>query len=253
LVLGSDPTPADRFDWAVGIEDTFIPQLARTTGRLLDEYALTQHYERWREDLDLAASLGVKSMRYGIPWLMQHHANQQTLRWLHEHAQGFDVMGVNFYPGMSAHRLTSADGAARRAAYQGGGTELERVVRTYAAEYRRPVMITETSTIGSIRRRAAWMDESMATVRRLRGDGVPVVGYTRRPMFSLVTWTWRTGGKDLAAYLGHMGLWDLVDDGRGRLDRRPTVLVDRFRAFVADTLGSVGPLAVESGRAGDPA
>lgn len=49
---------AADFAWAVGIEDTFIPQLGRSTGRLLDEYALTQHYERWRQDLDLAASLG---------------------------------------------------------------------------------------------------------------------------------------------------------------------------------------------------
>ncbi|MDQ3407266.1 MAG: family 1 glycosylhydrolase, partial [Chloroflexota bacterium] len=62
------PGTPDGFEWAVGIEDTFIPQLGRSTGRLLDEYALTQHYERWREDLDLAASLGVRSMRYGIPW-----------------------------------------------------------------------------------------------------------------------------------------------------------------------------------------
>jgi len=414
----------------VGIEDTFIPQLARTTGRLLDEYALTQHYERWREDLDLAASLGVKSMRYGIPWyrvnpargrfdwswtdavlehmverlgiapiidlvhygcplwmereflhpdypslvaeyaatfverygrlvtaytplneplvnirfsgytgywppyrrgwrgwvalllpiaegmsrtvaairelhseasivhveatasyttddaaledmlrftrrrqflptdlllgrvddghamrtwLTEHGADQRTLHWLHDHPQDFDVMGVNFYPGMSAHRLISADGTARRTAVQGGGTELGRVIQTWCEEYRRPVMITETSTIGSVRRRAAWMDESMATVRGLRGEGVPVVGYTWWPMFSLVTWMWRSGGKDIGSYLGHMGLWDLVDDGHGGLDRRPTLLVDRFRGYVADTLGSVGPLAVESGPKGEAA
>ena len=48
------------FLWAaVGIEDTFIIQPHRRTGRLLDEYELTQHYDRWREDLGLVASLGV--------------------------------------------------------------------------------------------------------------------------------------------------------------------------------------------------
>ncbi|MDQ3554869.1 MAG: glycoside hydrolase family 1 protein, partial [Chloroflexota bacterium] len=186
-------------------------------------------------------------------WLTAHGADEGTLRWIRDHPQGFETMGVNFYPGMSAHRLVSADGTARRVAVQGGGPELERVIRTWGDEYDRPVMITETSTIGSVRRRAAWMDESMATVRGLRGEGVPVVGYTWWPMFSLVTWMWRTGGKDLAAYLGHMGLWDLIDDGHGGLDRRPTLLVDRIRACVADTLGSVGPLAVESGPKGEAA
>lgn len=178
-------------------------------------------------------------------WLLQHGADEGSLRWIRDHPQIFDVMGVNFYPGMSAHRLVSADGTARRAAVQGGAPELERVIRTWGDEYDRPVMITETSTIGSVHRRAAWLDGSLATVRGLRGEGVPVVGYTWWPMFSLVTWMWRSGRKDVGSYLGHMGLWDLVDDGRSGLDRRPTVLVDRFRAHVADTLGAVGPLAVE--------
>jgi beta-glucosidase len=58
----------DGFLWAVGIEDTFIGQRIRGSRYTLDEYRLTQHYRYWREDLDLAASLGVKGIRYGIPW-----------------------------------------------------------------------------------------------------------------------------------------------------------------------------------------
>jgi beta-glucosidase len=53
--------------FAVGIEDTFIPQ-TYPGRRALDEYELTGHYERWREDLDLAASTGAEMIRYGIPW-----------------------------------------------------------------------------------------------------------------------------------------------------------------------------------------
>lgn len=54
--------------WCVGIEDTCIGQPIRWTGYALDEYELTQHYRFWRQDLDLAASLGVAGVRYGIPW-----------------------------------------------------------------------------------------------------------------------------------------------------------------------------------------
>ncbi|HTQ09652.1 MAG TPA: family 1 glycosylhydrolase [Fimbriimonadaceae bacterium] len=58
----------DFFFWATGIEDTFIVDPHRGTGRILDEYALTQHYEHLEDDIELGASLGVAYMRYGIPW-----------------------------------------------------------------------------------------------------------------------------------------------------------------------------------------
>lgn len=58
----------DFFLWAAGIEDTFITDPHPRTGRILDEYELTQHYSQWREDIDLLADLGVKYARYGIPW-----------------------------------------------------------------------------------------------------------------------------------------------------------------------------------------
>ncbi|HST04880.1 MAG TPA: family 1 glycosylhydrolase, partial [Chloroflexia bacterium] len=58
----------EGFAWATGIEDTFIGQTERIGERVLDEYALTHHYLYWREDIDRAADLGVRAMRYGIPW-----------------------------------------------------------------------------------------------------------------------------------------------------------------------------------------
>jgi aryl-alcohol dehydrogenase-like predicted oxidoreductase len=47
----------DRFRFAVGIEDTFVPH-AFPGHRALDEYELTQHYRFWSEDLGLAAETG---------------------------------------------------------------------------------------------------------------------------------------------------------------------------------------------------
>jgi beta-glucosidase len=55
------------FYWATGIEDTFIAQ-TEIGKRALDEYELMQHYWHWKEDIDLAADLGVQMLRYGIPW-----------------------------------------------------------------------------------------------------------------------------------------------------------------------------------------
>jgi beta-glucosidase len=58
----------NSFLWATGIEDTFITAPWPATGRTLDEYELTQHYTRWREDIGLMREIGVPAARYGIPW-----------------------------------------------------------------------------------------------------------------------------------------------------------------------------------------
>ncbi len=55
------------FRFGVGIEDTFIPQLGLGR-RALDEYELTQHYDRWAHDLDLVKESGASTIRYGFPW-----------------------------------------------------------------------------------------------------------------------------------------------------------------------------------------
>src|SRR5262245_31730682 len=66
------------FFWATGIEDTFITDPWPATGRTLDEYELTGHYENWAADLQLIADLGVTHARYGIPW---HRINPAPNAW----------------------------------------------------------------------------------------------------------------------------------------------------------------------------
>ena len=68
----------DAFWWATGIEDTFITEPWHLTGRTLDEYELTGHYDRWAEDLGLIAELGVSAARYGVPW---HRIQPAPDRW----------------------------------------------------------------------------------------------------------------------------------------------------------------------------
>jgi beta-glucosidase len=73
----------DAFWWATGIEDTFITAPHKVTGRTLDEYELTDHYRRWREDLALMAELKVPAARYGVPW---HRIQPSPGRWDWRHA-----------------------------------------------------------------------------------------------------------------------------------------------------------------------
>jgi beta-glucosidase/6-phospho-beta-glucosidase/beta-galactosidase len=419
-------TSPDAFWWATGIEDTFITAPWPPTGRTLDEYALTGHYDRWKQDLTLAASLGVRVMRYGIPWhriqpepgvwewefadrvlshllelgvdpivdlvhyglppwldgaylnpdfpaRMAEYAGRVAerfrgrVRWytplnepritawycgklgwwppfargwtgfvrvmlavcrgivatvralesvdpeivcvhvdatdlveagtpdLHEEAQrrqelvflaldlvsgrvGSDhpltpwlirfgateaqlrafqeqpidlpIIGLNMYPMFSNKRLRRDAGGNLRMQmpYAQGSDLVYRLGRRYSRRYGRPIMITETASVGTVARRLRWLDDSLLGVRRLRAEGIPMVGYTWWPMFSLVAWAYRQGTLPPDRYLEPMGLWDLEPDGG--LERRETPLVAAYRQRVAAGAGSVGPLCRTAGQRG---
>lgn len=68
----------ETFFWATGIEDTFITAPWPATGRTLDEYELTRHYDCWEADFQLMVQLGVSTARYGIPW---HRVQPEPNRW----------------------------------------------------------------------------------------------------------------------------------------------------------------------------
>jgi beta-glucosidase len=406
------------FEWLAGIEDTFITAPSPRTGRTLDEYELTEHYARWREDLDLFAELGVKAVRYGIPWhrvnpapgvwdftwadsalerllelgiqpvvdlvhyglpawiegaylnpeydrfvadyaarvaerykgrihaytplnepritawycgklgwwppalrgwrgfvsvmlavcrgivrtveaqravdaeivhahvdatdlyqaasadlaeeaarrqaivflaldlitgrvndthelaswLLAHGARLADLDWFLEHALELDLVGINLYPLFSQKRLVRTTGKLRIQMPYASASIVETLAELYWHRYRRPIFISETASSGSVSRRAAWLDDSVAAARRVRARGVPLVGYTWWPLFALVTWGYREGRKAPHEYLKQMGLWDLRRSEHG-LERVRTPLVERFRELVASGAQQVGPVA----------
>ena len=395
------------FEWSVGIEDTFVGHPSGKRGRVLDEYELIDHYRQWQPDLDLVASLGVRSMRYGIPWYrispapgvwdwswtdrvfehfdrigvapivdLVHYGTPLWLRgsfihpdyprhvaeygaaaaerygsvaggwtplneplinaafsgrrgmwppylrgergydrvlvaiaegvsatiagiravkpgarivavepceivttnepalegiladhwraqflpldlvlgrvdeahdaWARLVAAGVspdrlnalvaapqqpDVVGVNFYPNMSRGRLLTFRGRVRRRAVYGTAADLVQTLAAFHHHTGLPVMVTETSDNATVERRAQWMADSTEAVLVARDAGLPVVGYTWFPVFSLVDWRWRRGPYERLAYWCHMGLWDVDDD----LRRNPTPLVDQFATLVASS------------------
>ncbi len=409
----ADLTKPDQFWWATGIEDTFITAPHPVTGRTLDEYELTGHYRRWRDDLELMASLGIRAARYGVPW---HKVQPEKGKWDWRHAdeplerllelgispqvdlvhyglpgwidgaylnasypayvaeyaarlaerfrgrihwytplnepritawycgrlgwwpphlrswRGFarvmvsvalgvqatvealrdvdneivayhvdatdlyetadpaleeeaerrrnivflaldlisgrvaedhplhawlsglledrsglerlkdrpappEVIGLNLYPLFTRKKL-ERDSMGRlrmRMPYTERGL-IEGVARAYHRRFGVPMLISEVATAGSVAKRLNWLAASLGAVKALREDGVPVVGYTWWPMFSLVTWAWRQGQRPITEYLLHMGLWDLDSE----LNRNPTALVAAYWDAAAHGTAAVG-------------
>jgi beta-glucosidase len=407
------------FFWATGIEDTFITEPWPATGRTLDEYELTQHYDRWREDLDLIRELGVTHARYGIPWhrinpqqnvwnwdfadktldrmlelgvepivdlvhyglprwiadaylnpdfpsymaeyatraaerfkgrihlwtplneprvtawycgklgwwppfqrgwkgflrvmigvcrgmvqttralrevddenvavhvdatdlyesadpdladevfrrqeivflaldlisgkvapghslyswLVSNGVMEDTLEWFRQNAVELEIIGINLYPLFSQKVLIRAPHLRIKMPYA-DATIVDRLAEMYHRRYQIPVFISETASLGSVKRRASWLEDSAAAARRVRSRGIPLVGYTWWPLFALVTWAYRQGRNPPEYYLKQMGLWDLQARNGSELHRVSTPLVEQYQELIAAKLDAVG--AVEA-------
>lgn len=231
------------------LEDAVIVQVEASARVVAGEPALEPYAERafWKQFLATDLVLGaVDDGHVMLPWLLERGVGRDDLEALRRDAQRIDVMGINFYPTMSTSRVTAnpAGGEPLSRNYYASADDLCAVLAAFHEHFRLPVMITETSDLARVSRRAHWMDESIAAVRDARAAGVPVVGYTWFPVYSHISWDYRGGRRPLSEYWCHMGLWEIRDDGRDSLARLRTPLVDRYAALVAGGHGAVGPLVV---------
>jgi beta-glucosidase len=409
------PSASDPLIWATGIEDTFIVDPHPGTGRTLDEYELTDHYEQWEGDIDRVAELGVQAVRYGIPWyrveprpgefdwawtdrvltrivekgiepiidlvhygtplwlegsflnpgypervaayaaafgrqyrglfrwltplneprvnawyagrvgqwppyqrswsgfarvlvaicrgivlaeaavrevvpelvsvhvdptdlyssqdpslqdevclrqelvflaldlvmgrigdahplrkwLSRRGISDDEVDWFQTHQARPEIIGINMYPMFSQKQLVRGPQGLRQRMPYAPPSVLAVLCQMYYERYGLPLMVTETAAMGPVARRARWMDGSIAAVRQVRSQGVPVIGYTWWPLFALVSWPYRVGTLPLEEYLIQMGLWDLRAQNN-RLERIRTPLVDQYRAHATAEAQIVG-------------
>ena len=116
---------------------------------------------------------------------------------------------------------------------------VEKISELYFERYRRPLMVTETASYG--KRRSEWLHGSIASVRRAREAGVPIVGYTWWPLFALVAWSYREKDLPFEQYLYQLGLYDLKLEGSD-LERVPNRAADEYRRLVIQRALPVGAL-----------
>jgi len=170
-------------------------------------------------------------------WLLKNGITQNELDWFHENAIELDMVGINLYPLFSQKVLTRSPHVRIKMPYASGEI-VERLAKMYYQRYQVPIFISETASLGTVKRRSDWLRDSVASTRRARAQGIPLVGYTWWPLFALVTWAYRQGTKPPEYYIKQMGLWDLASDAT--LERKRTPLVDEFRSLAEGGASSVG-------------
>ncbi len=154
-----------------------------------------------------------------------------------------DVLGLNFYPQWSTKAVgINRSGRLSYRIVERGGEGFAGLIREYYGRYGVPLIISETSAHPPEAARLAWVDESLAAIKAVRAEGVPLYGYTWFPLFTMIAWRYRFGRLPLDAYRLELGLYVLGPSEAPRW--LPTPTLERFREHVAHTAESVGEFGV---------
>ena len=168
-----------------------------------------------------------------MDYLCAYGVTDADLQWFQRSPVMFDIFGANYYPWSYTELKTHPSGKLYTRVRRASGHKIEIILRNAWERYRMPIMITETSSNGDVNARARWMDETVDTVCSLREEGIPIIGYTWFPLFTMVDWKFRKGRLTLNKYLIHLGLYDSAFDTEGILQRQETPLVKHYQQHMA--------------------
>jgi beta-glucosidase/6-phospho-beta-glucosidase/beta-galactosidase len=194
-------------------------------------------------------------------WLVAHGIAVERLAALLARPATPDVIGLNYYPELSARELAKYGDSVVGVTFNAWTAGLDGLIRGFVDRYQLPILVSETAVEGDDAHRQSWLDAIVALLHAMRADGVPIVGLVWWPLFDFVDWSWATGaevieefysridgkispifppsrGNGIDAYFRRMGLCRL--ESAGADIRR--VLTPAASAFLAHARGgSAGP------------
>ncbi|HKP70910.1 MAG TPA: family 1 glycosylhydrolase [Pyrinomonadaceae bacterium] len=175
-------------------------------------------------------------------WLVRNGVSPDALDEIARTPVELDVIGLNFYPQWST-KLLYIDKRGRIAfrETEPEGDGFKELITHYYERYQVPIMITETSAVGSDEIRQRWLKSSVSMIHDLRAASVPVIGYTWFPLFTMIDWRYRFSEEPLENFYLELGLYKLNRDGG---DQRwlPTPLVEQIKQYITDSERTVGDL-----------
>jgi beta-glucosidase/6-phospho-beta-glucosidase/beta-galactosidase len=178
-------------------------------------------------------------------WLVRNEASPDAIDELANDKIELDVIGMNFYPQWSTKLLyIDKKGKLAFSETEPEGNGFKELICDYYERYKVPIMITETSAVGSDEIRERWLESSVSMIRDLRSQGIPVIGYTWFPLFTMIDWRYRFGHEPLEHFYLELGLYHLNRHHGKRWIESP--LVNKFKSYAADSVASVGELQVHS-------
>ena len=172
------------------------------------------------------------------PWLLRHGFSAMDLNWFLRNPVEIDVLGLDYYEHSEMELYACNERLRQRVPEKLAG--LYATVRHYWERYRLPMMITETSCCGEDERRSEWLHFTARDIKRLREEGIPVIGYTWWPLVDHLDWDGA-----LLHQIGkihRVGIYSLERQPTGELRRVATPLADAYRKLVSNGDQSAGIL-----------
>ncbi|HET7657335.1 MAG TPA: family 1 glycosylhydrolase, partial [Bacillales bacterium] len=167
--------------------------------------------------------------------MIQFGIGEETLDWFKNNRIDFDIVGLNYYPQFSVHKVTrDRKGNIIYPHVMGTENDMADIIREAHRRYNRPIMITETSFRGSENERINWLERSVGMCENLKKEGLPLIGYTWFPFFDLVDWGYRTSGRSVEEEIMPFGLYTLRME-EGELVRKKNRVADMFERFAKKT------------------
>ena len=179
-------------------------------------------------------------------WLNSYGMGELDLQWFRDNPQQPDMFGLDYYPHSDWQLETKVGIVKQRRADSPLG--LYGVANAYWNRYGIPLMLTETSIDGKPINREIWLEQTIDDIRRLREEGVPMLGLIWWPLLDQLDWdgamTHRIGK------IHEVGLFGLHRQTDGVLKRSSTPLVKQFKAAMESGESRVGPLTFVASPAG---
>lgn len=178
-------------------------------------------------------------------WLLRSGASPITLANFARHPISLDVLGLNFYPQWSTKEIyLNRNGRVAYREIEREGVGFAAMIADYYKRYEVPVIVTETSAFGHDTVRSRWLSAAIVAIKGLRGLGVPVLGYTWFPLFTMIDWKYRLARGPLDHYRIELGLFKLGKPGEPRWT--PTPLVPQIESYLEHPEEAIGNLRLVS-------
>ncbi|HEX6125791.1 MAG TPA: family 1 glycosylhydrolase [Pyrinomonadaceae bacterium] len=178
-------------------------------------------------------------------WLVRNGASPDALDEIGRNPIDIDILGLNFYPQWSTKLLhIDKRGRLTFSETEPEGDGFKELITHYHERYQVPIMITETSAVGSDEIRQRWLESSVSMIRDLRRESIPVIGYTWFPLYTMIDWRYRFSTDPLESFYLELGLYRF-NHGSGGKRWIETPLVNQIKSYITDPFSSVGDLSFQ--------
>ncbi len=171
-------------------------------------------------------------------YLTSNGMSDHDLNWFHDNKVEIGIVGLNYYPQISHIELDRNGENWVEIPIADSLKHLENIFREYYKKYNAPMILSETGYFGGDEGKIQWLETSAELIRRLRKEGLPIVGYDWWFLLDSIGWDYKWGEGPAADYLGffhHRGQKQpRKDDGLFALQPEPNGNLKRVRNRVAD-------------------